>query len=306
MKNKTIDTLVEDIYGVFLNEHKIKKKNLEQLGENIKRVVSTAIHEAGEQREPTLRMSVIGKPDRQLWYELNTLDKTKAVATSEETIFEPNPEKYFKFLFGHILEQLLIFFILEAGHTVTHDQEELEINGVLGHCDPVIDGVPMDIKTASKYSFSNKFKAGKLLRGDDPFGYIGQLSGYREVLLKKYPEEIDSERAGWLAFNKETGELCLLLADAMDLINAEDRVEHLKGVLSSNLPPTQKCYPDMSEGKFGNRILQASCVFCPFKERCWSSSNNGKGLRKFQYANGVKYFTQINTIPRVPELTDAE
>lgn len=302
---KTIDTIVEDIYNVFLTKHTVDKENLDELGENVKEVVARAIKEAGEKRIPTLRMSVIGKPDRQLYYELKSEDPNKVVESGEIDVYEPNPEKYLKFLFGHIIEQLLIFLIKEAGHKVSHIQEELEIEGVLGHCDPVIDDVPMDIKSASKFQFSTKFKNGGLLRGkeNDPFGYIGQLSGYREKLTQKYPDEIRKDIAGWLVFNKETGELCTLIADTMDLINAEDRIKHIKGFLEKDTPPEEKCYPDQPDGNYGNRVLHRNCTYCPFKKDCWKGANTGRGLRVFNYSNGPKYFTNVAKLPRVEEIT---
>lgn len=302
MSNKTIDTLVKDIYDVFLRPHKVSKENLEEFKENVGKALEEAIQNAGVPRIPTLRMSVIGKPDRQLWYELNTKDTSKVVEADDVDIYEPNPEKYIKFLFGDIIEHLLVFLTKEAGHTATHAQEELEIDGVLGHCDPVIDNVPVDIKSASKYAFNEKFKMGKLLRGDDPFGYVGQLSGYREKLLELYPNEIDAERVAWLVMNKETGEICLLIADAMDLINAEDRIEHLKNILPKEEPPQEKCYQPIPEGKSGNKVLNKTCYYCPFKEDCWKDSNGGRGLRAFKYSNGVKLFTHVETLPRVEEI----
>lgn len=305
MSNKKIDTLVEDIYDVFLKSHTINEENLKEFGENVKGVLRKNIKAASEKRNPYLRLSIIGKPDRQLWYELKTQDIAKVAEAGDVDVFEPNPEKYIKFLFGDIIEQLLIFLIKESGHTLSHVQEELKIDDVLGHCDVVIDGVPVDIKTASKYAFTQKFKFGGLLRGDDPFGYVGQLSAYREKLTELYPEEIDSERVAWLAMNKETGELCLLLADSLDLINAEDRIKHIKKFLEKDTPPEEKCYQDEPEGENGNRILSKTCVYCPFKQECWKNSNDGRGLRTFKYSNGDKYFTHIVKIPRVEEKINA-
>jgi hypothetical protein len=40
----------------------------------------------------------------------------------------------------------------------------------------VIDGVTVDVKSASKYGFEKFLKHN--LREDDPFGYISQLSSY--------------------------------------------------------------------------------------------------------------------------------
>lgn len=300
---KSIDQLVPDIYALFTAPHTINEKNLNELGEALKENVTKAITKAGEKRTPTLRMSLIGKPDRQIWYELNQAKPEDVVEFGDEDVFEPNPEKYLKFLFGDILESLLVFFIKESGHTITHAQEEVSIDGVLGHTDGVIDTVPSDIKTASSFQFRNKFANRALLRGkeNDPFGYVGQLSGYRQELLKKYPDEIDDESVAWLVFNKETGELLLLKADSMELINADDRVAHLKKLLSKPTPPAEKCYAEIEEDN-GNRTLHKSCTYCPFKNDCWSTSNGGTGLRIFKYASGWKFFTNVAKLPKVEEI----
>ena len=63
-----------------------------------------------------------------------------------------------------------------AGHSVEAEQEEVTVEGVLGHQDCIIDGVLTDIKSASSFAFK-KFRDNKLAE-DDPFGYIAQISAY--------------------------------------------------------------------------------------------------------------------------------
>jgi hypothetical protein len=304
MTKKTIDTLVQDVYAIFTDkDHKISEDNLNTLGEAVKAAVRKKIEEAGQARAPTLRMSVIGKPDRQLWYELRKADPSKVVATDDVDVFEPHPEKFIKFLFGDLIEALLIFFIREAGHTVARTQEEIELNGVLGHLDAVVDGVVSDFKSASGYQFRNKFKSGMLLRQgaeNDPFGYIGQLSGYAEKLQKE--PGIDPDRVAWIVMNKESGELTTLFADSFDMINATERINDIRSFLDKDTPPEDKCYPEEFEGKSGNKVLHKNCSYCAFKDECWKDANGGNGLRKFKYSNGVKYFTEVVEEPRVEEL----
>jgi hypothetical protein len=76
----------------------------------------------------------------------------------------------FKFLYGDTLEVLLLFLAKESGHEVTHEQYEVEADGVKGHTDAVIDGVPVDCKSASPSAYA-KFENGQFVF-DDPFGYI--------------------------------------------------------------------------------------------------------------------------------------
>ena len=82
-------------------------------------------------------MSSIGKPTRQLWYD-------KLIHNSEARPLAPSTR--IKFLYGHILEDLLILLSRVAGHTVTEEQKEVEVEGIKGHQDCKIDGVLVDCK----------------------------------------------------------------------------------------------------------------------------------------------------------------
>ena len=66
------------------------------------------------------------------------------------------------------------------------------------------------------------------------------------------------------------------------------------------MPP--KCYPDEPDGKSGNRKLAIGCVFCGYRDHCWSDANGGKGLRKFKYSTGIRYLTQVHKTPDVQEV----
>ena len=104
-----------------------------------------------------LRFSNLGKPPRQLWFEKRN-----------PSISLPSPILHIKFLYGHLLEQLILFLVRLSGNTVEDTQKEVTINNIKGHMDCKINGKIVDIKSASKYSFL-KFKNGTL-REDDPFG----------------------------------------------------------------------------------------------------------------------------------------
>ena len=130
-------------------------------------------------------MSSIGAGDRKLWY-LHNLPPE-----SQEILSGPT---HIKFLYGHLLEELLLLLVKEAGHTVEGEQDTLEIEGVQGHRDSVIDGVTVDVKTASKWGFK-KFQEATLFT-DDPFGYIAQISAYMEA---------GKTDGAFLAINKESG-----------------------------------------------------------------------------------------------------
>ena len=288
-KNKSLDTLVEDIYntiGVLADGNKIKISNklLEELGIDIVSAVkewATPV-KRNKATSQTLRMSNIGKPERQLWYDMHE---------ERDTSSSVEPSTFIKFLYGHILEALLIFFVKLAGHKVTAQQKQVSVKGIKGHMDCKTDGEVVDIKTASGYAF-RKFREGTLAE-QDTFGYLAQLAGYEAA-------EQTSE-GGFLAFNKETGELALFRPQDLDKPNIKDKINKVKQIIKSDSPPDY-CFAEIPEGKAGNMKLPKECTFCPYKFKCRSDSNNGEGLRVFSYAKGPVYFTKIVKEPNVEEL----
>lgn len=276
---KKINSLVEDIYALFdpKTPHKVSEENLEYFADNIKELLRVRL--GSRQNDGTvLRFSALGKPDRQLWYDSQGYDKEELSAKT-----------YFKFLYGDIIEQMVLFLCKEAGHTVEREQEEIEVNGVLGHIDAIIDGVVVDVKSASPYSYQ-KFKNGTIFE-DDAFGYIPQLSGYANVLT---PDEAPA----FLAFDKVSGDICVtpISTTIVKDNKPEERIEHLKQVIASPTPPP-RCYPDEADGKSGNRKLGVRCSYCAHKQRCWP------GLRTFIYSNGPRFLTNVVREPDVYEAT---
>lgn len=279
-------TIPEDIYKLLENVdgHEVSEENVEWAGEVFKDLLRTRLIKREEKRgQDVLRFSALGKKDRQTWY---TANKPEAGETfSGKTLF--------KFLYGDTLEVLLLFLTKEAGHEVTHLQHEVEIAGVKGHMDAVIDGVPVDCKSASPYAFQ-KFKDGSFVF-DDSFGYIPQLSGYANVLGT-------TDRAGFLVADKVSGDITFAEIDQLT-IEANppaDRIEHLKKVIDNPTPPP-KCYADVPEGKSGNMKLGIGCSYCSFKDECHSDANGGRGLRKFWYSRGPVWLTKVVKEPLVSE-----
>jgi|TARA_R110000772_G_scaffold247853_1_gene361783 hypothetical protein len=284
MNNKKIDTLVEDIYSLFTSDEEVNVSpdDLSKLAEEIVHSVSFALKE-NHKKKKTLRLSLIGQPDRKIWYNLN-----KEGESTEEGL---KGNDYIKFLYGHILESLLVFLCKSAGHPVTDQQKELKIGGVVGHQDARVDNVLVDFKSASSFSFK-KFKEGAIFT-DDPFGYIAQLSAYAQANKVK--------EAGFVVIDKSSGEITYCPVHHMEMINAEERINHLKKMVKSPILP-DRCYDDIPDGKSGNRRLAIGCVFCEHKHDCWSSANGGKGLRNFKYANSSKFLTHVERTPDVEEI----
>ena len=284
---KKINTLVEDIYNLFsLNPIDMKEeevdKYIDTFGEMLKLHIKDFMYEKPREYG-NLRLSAIGKPDRQLWYDVNT--KRDAIPLKASTRI--------KFLYGYILEEFLLLCSAIAGHKVTDQQKEVEIEGVVGHQDSMIDGVLVDCKSASGNSF-HKFKNNNLLE-EDPFGYIAQISAYAEA------NGVDE--AAFLAIDKSTGEICLTPVHSMEMINAKERIKFLKGMVTDTSIP-DRCYSPVPDGKSGNLKLPFGCVYCGHKKECWSDINQGRGIRVFQYSKGKRYLVQVGKEPDVPEVVN--
>jgi len=141
-----------------------------------------------EKYEGKLRMSSIGKPARQLWYDKHSPKDRK----DEDTGLN------LKFLYGHIIEHLLLYLTELAGHKVEDRQMKVKVDDVKGHIDAKVDGEICDVKSASPFSFK-KFKNGEIVN-DDPFGYHAQLSGYETAN--------GTNKGGFLVADKSSGDIC--------------------------------------------------------------------------------------------------
>jgi len=283
---KTLDTLIQDIYssleglssGEALN---ISEEELDLTLSRMKESILAWSKPREVENSFRLRMSNIGRPLRQLWYESKNTSDPHVVSGSTQI----------KFLYGHILEEIVLMLVRMAGHEVTSEQKEVNVDGILGHMDCKIDGQVVDVKTASKFSF-NKFKDGSLVN-NDPFGYLAQLSGYETAEQTK--------EGGFLVINKESGELCLFRPDDLEKPNVKEKIKKVKAAIAVDTPP-DRCYAPIPEGKKGNMKLPSGCAYCPYKFECYSDANDGDGLRAFRYSNGPAYFTEVAVEPRVEEI----
>lgn len=286
--NKTLDTLIKDINNVLTNISSgkapdVKEEQIDKFLNNTKLALLDWL-QPRKSSGKELRMSVIGRPARQLWYDKHLKRDGK------EEVYDPATQ--LKFLYGHLLEHLLLFLVDVAGHKVTDQQKKVQVEDVNGHMDCKIDGEVVDVKSASAMSFK-KFKNGTLYE-DDPFGYIPQLSGYEH--------NESTSGGGLLAINKSSGEITLFRPDELMKPNAEKLIKDLKEKLKANEPP-KKCYEPIPHDKTGNFKLPVGCVYCSHKFVCHSDSNEGNGLRVFKYSNSNVFMTTVANLPKVEEIT---
>ena len=283
---KNVYNLVPDIYKLVSTKNVPEGVDLEaaieSFGENVKDLMRKEFTGTRDGRK--LRMSNIGRNDRYLWNVVN----------NSEVAEDMTPNTYVKFLYGHLIEEMLLFLAKAAGHKVSDEQKKCEIGGIKGSMDCKIDGIVTDVKSTSVFGFK-KFKEGTLAY-DDPFGYVGQI--------KAYAHSEGETKFGWLAMDKQNGHLTYLLYDSEDTqapvhslisYDIEEHIERIKKLVEQPSPP-DVCYNTIADGKSGNQKLAVGCSYCQYKSLCWPS------LRAFLYSTGPRYLTEVANEPKVAEI----
>ena len=286
MNQKPLNTIVPDIYNLLENLSNGEPLPIteEALDETMASMREAILHWATPRPRDTdftVRMSNVGKPSRQLWFEKRDPNGRGSVDGATQI----------KFLYGHVLEEIVLMLVRMAGHNVTDEQKEVTVNGIVGHMDCKINGQVVDVKSASKFAF-NKFMKGTLA-DDDPFGYLGQLAGYEKAE--------GTDEGGFLVINKESGELCMYVPDDLDKPNIDTKINSLLDELKLDKPP-EMCYNPEPEGLKGNMKLPKGCTWCKYKHECHKDANDGEGLRTFKYSTGFKYLTKVVVEPKVDEI----
>lgn len=277
-----INTIVQDIYSVVEGNGGWDATVSDYFRKELGNVVDTRL-QAQEERKATLRMSNLGTPcKRKLWYEVNQPDDAEPL----------RPDTRLKFLYGDLVESLLLSLAKASGHDVRGEQDELSIAGIKGHRDAVIDGITIDVKSASGFGFK-KFEDNNL-RADDPFGYLSQLSSYVYAGHREDPENVHPTIGGFLVLDKQSGKVCLDVYDLSDLIkDKEAEAEGLIEMVAGGIP--DRGFQPVKDGGSGNMKLGVNCSYCSFKQTCWPE------LRTFLYSNGPRFLTTVKREPNVPE-----
>ena len=285
--SKTIHTLVNDIYKLMetkeAEESVDVEAEIELFGENMKSLMRSEFGRKRTTDRRTLRLSNIGRDDRVLWNVVNGTEKE-----------EIKPATYIKFMYGHLIEEMLLFMTRMAGHEVSDEQRVCEVEGIKGHMDCKIDGLVVDDKSASAFGFK-KFKDGTLAM-DDAFGYVDQI--------KAYAHACGETEFGWLAMDKANGHLAVLKYDLEDTQapihehikgDIRERIKHVKEMVKGD-EPTELCTETVPDGKSGNKKLGIKCSYCQYKKHCYPE------LRAFAYSYGPKFLSEVVNEPRVQEI----
>tara|TARA_R100000805_G_C3624637_1_gene132121 strand:- start:3044 stop:3907 length:864 start_codon:yes stop_codon:yes gene_type:complete len=203
-----------------------------------------------------LRMSNVGRPTCQLWYEKNKPE----VALPFPTTFVMN------MMLGDIVEAVFKGLLKEAG-VQYEDTDKVTLDcgdtNVSGSYDLILDGAVDDIKSASDWSYRNKFESYDSLASGDGFGYIAQLAGYAKAANKK--------AGGWWVVNKSNGAFKYVPATGLDLDAEVNKIKDTVKVVEEN--KFEKCFqpvPEKFRGKeTGNKVLNDGCRFCSYRFDCW-------------------------------------
>lgn len=297
-EKRSIATLTADIYDV-LDAQKDHAPDPDL-------AASYAMRIGGEFAKATLRRdkprehgrlwaSDLGKKcRRQQWYQFNDPKKGEPLTGNTK----------FKFLYGNILEEAVLYFAEEAGHEVTHQQHTVETDvddwSIRGRIDGIIDATLVDVKSTSSFGFK-RYKTG-IDSTNDSFGYLDQLGFYRA--FGDYGNQVVNDQ-GFVWIDKQNGHIkytsAAVKSASMLEHTARDIIDAVEQTAESSV---SRAFGPEPYGKSGNEKLPIACSYCPFKRHCWRDSNNGQGLRTFAYQQGPVHFTTVKREPKCLEITN--
>ena len=235
------------------------EKQAKDIGAEVADAVLRQFGSGKSRDEFTLRMSNIGRPTCQLWFQKNHPDKAL-----------PKPSTFvMNMMIGDIVEAVFKG-LLKAASVEFEDTDKVSLTvgdsndtRVSGSYDLVIDGAVDDVKSASPWSYQNKFDSFGTLAKGDGFGYVGQLAGYAKASGKRV--------GGWWVVNKGNGDFKYVPADGLDLDKELDKIKSTVETVNNN--EFKRCFspvPEFFRGKpTGNKVLNDNCRFCDFRYECW-------------------------------------
>ena len=234
---------------------KMSEATINKVADDIKAALQRQFGGGNKRDEFRVRMSNVGRPTCQLWFEKNQPEK----ALPKPTTFVMN------MMLGDIVEAVFKALLTEAGVSYEDNSKvtlKLEDDEITGEYDLVIDDAVDDVKSASDWSYRNKFASYETLAQGDSFGYVSQLAGYARAAGK--------EAGGWWVVNKANGEFKYVKAN-MHLDEEIIKIQNTVDVLNDNT--FKRCFepvPEKFRGKeTGNMVLNDNCRFCSYKYACF-------------------------------------
>lgn len=289
---KDIKTLPDDIYALLQSQPRGSPEEvadkLSAYGGRAATLLNKQLTARDRPREHmVLYASELGKRClRQVWYAHNAPELAESLPANTK----------FKFLYGDLIEEVVLTLAEQAGHDVINRQLTMEYKlpsgwVVRGRMDAVIDGTLIDVKSSSHYGM-RKFAEG-LTDENDAFGYRQQLSFYNGVGSAISPQ-------GFLAIDKQNGDIGYFPAP---WVPTGGIISDMTIAIEQPMEPARIAKAE-EDAAYANKKLGIECSYCPYKRACWRTANKGAGLVRLGYASGPVWLTHVNTMPKVPAIPE--
>lgn len=255
------------------------------------------MYEENPNRPFSLRLSAIGRP-----LCMQQMHRNKEQGVDDDWNFP------LRMMYGGVIEGLAVSILRHAGVKIQEEQTNVKLQVVIkdtdihprhrdiysvpGTLDLVIDEEVWDVKSASPYSYEEKFMSYETVKQNDDFGYLPQLYGYAAARGKK--------PGGWIVIDKSSGEMKVITVPVTweeEQKASLDLIKNNVKILVSNAE-FKRCYEDKDE-KFkkrltGNKILQSPCTFCKYKYKCWPEVKHLPDVNSKAFDKPYKYYTVLN------------
>jgi hypothetical protein len=261
----------------------ISDEVIDQVANDVRDALQRQFSGKVKRKDFRLRMSNIGRPTCQLWYEKN----------KPKTALPKSNNFMMNMMLGDIVEAVFKG-LLKAAKVDYQDSEnvilKLKDDNVSGSYDLVIDGAVDDVKSASDWSYKNKFESYDTLSSGDGFGYVGQLAGYAKASGKKV--------GGWWVVNKANGHFKYVPASGLNLDDEIKKIEDTVATVNTN--KFERCFEPEIEtfrGKeTGNTVLNSNCKFCDYRYDCWNLTDKPAVMSKAQTPKIVSYISLVDNV----------
>ena len=234
----------------------ISQDTIKQIGDDVMAAAKRQFGGGNKRDKFGLRMSNVGRPTCQLWYDKNKPE----VALPFPTTFVMN------MMIGDIVEAVFKGILTEAGVNYEDtDKVTLDLgdDSVSGSYDLILDGAVDDIKSASDWSYRNKFESFDTLASGDGFGYVAQLAGYARASGKR--------AGGWWVVNKSNGQFKYVPATGLDEQQEVEKIATtVQTVKENKFERAFQPVPEKFRGQeTGNKVLNDGCKFCSYRFSCF-------------------------------------
>ena len=232
-------------------------KTIAGIKKDIREALKRQFGSRTKRRKFQLHVSNVGRPTCQLWFEKNQPGESHPLPTT----FVMN------MMLGDIVEAVFKGLMREA-KVKFDDSDKVFLNignqKVSGTYDLVLNDAVDDIKSASDWSYRNKF--------DHLILFLPMMLLDMLVSLQ-ICKGCSKKAGGWWVVNKANGSFKYVPADNIDVDKEVAKLEENVKKVESN--KFERCY-DSEEETFrgkptGNRVLRKTCSFCRYKHACWET-----------------------------------